>query len=666
MNDFSRQNLRGWNFKGQDLTGADFSGADIRGATFTNAILREAKFTGAKAGLRKRWVILQAVSALVLSALLNFVSIFFTAAIVASYFTPKGIQQYTILPGLAFLFVLGAVYFAIACRGATAKAFGTIMLCVAVAVAIAVAGAVAGAVAIAVGITVTGAVAGAVAAGAVATLLTVTVAVGVGVAVAGIVAIAGTGTGAVGAAFAFALALAGSVVIGIAGGVTVTVAVLTMILSFYVAWRMSKEDEKFALARSFGITLSALGGTNFQGADLTGTTFSGALLKNTNFANSRKQETTLTQVCWKDAKKLNRAQVGDSILTNRNVRELLVTGKGINQNFESANLRGADLTSAKLNGAILKYADLGEAILTYADLQHANLTEAQAIGANFTGAYLTGACIEAWNIDSTTNLQDVDAKFVYLLENEQERRPSSSEFAPGEFTTLFQKALNTVDLIFRDGIDWKAFFQSFQELRSQYSDENLSIQAIEKKSDGAFIIRLEVSLEADKAKIERQAKQLYEGQIRQLEERVAEHQDSVKYLRQSNANLEKVIQTMAENQSSKYDFRGSNIGNFIDTAQSGSQQSNIQYVNMSQDLTQAAQQIQDLLQQLQNQGVTVADSQQQVATDLANQAKTNPAIKKRLALWGKAMANKASETTVSEAAKLVLTLALKAAGVPLP
>ncbi|MCY7277134.1 MAG: hypothetical protein LH702_26245 [Phormidesmis sp. CAN_BIN44] len=81
-------------------------------------------------------------------------------------------------------------------------------------------------------------------------------------------------------------------------------------------------------------------------------------------------------------------------------------------------------------------------------------------------------------------------------------------------------------MIFRDGIDWKAFFQSFQELRSQYGDENISIQAIEKKSGGAFVICLEVPLEAHKAAINRQAKQLYEGQIRQLEERVAEYQDS--------------------------------------------------------------------------------------------------------------------------------------------
>ncbi|PSB16696.1 hypothetical protein C7B65_20855 [Phormidesmis priestleyi ULC007] len=647
MKDFSGQH-----FKGQDLTGADFSDADIRGAKFTNAILRDANFTGAKAGLQKRWVILQAVIAFVLSVILNFISIFYTAGIVGYFLTPESRNQYTIFPGLSLLFMLIAVYFAIAHQGLTTKAFGTILICVVAAAAFSVSLAVAGAGGFAVSGAVAVAVSGIVAF-AVALAGTVAVAVAVSVAV------------AVAVIFAFAFAVSSAFVVSVA------VAVLTVLLSFYVAWRVSKEDEKFALARRFSIVLSALGGTNFQGADLTGATFSGALLKNTSFANSREQKTILTQVCWKDAKKLNRAQVGDSILASRNVRELLVTGKGINQNFESANLRGADLTDAELNGAILKYADLSNATLICADLQHTDLTEAQAIGANFMGAYLTGACIEAWNINSTTNLQSVDAKFVYLLENQRERRPSSSEFAPGEFTTLFQKALDTVDLIFRDGIDWQAFFQSFQELRSQYGDENISIQAIEKKSGGAFVvIRLEVPPEADKAVIERQAKQLYEGQIRQLEERVSEYRDEVGFLRQSllqsNTNIERIVETMAENQPPKYDFRGSSIGNFVDTAQAGSQQSNVQYINMSQDLTQAAQQIQDLLQHLQNRGVTVDDSQQQVATDLAKEAGENPALKEKLTLWGKAMANKASETTVSEAAKMVLTLALKAAGVPLP
>jgi Pentapeptide repeats (8 copies) len=46
MGSFSKQNLRGRNFRGQDLRGANFSGADIRGANFTDAELQGADFTG--------------------------------------------------------------------------------------------------------------------------------------------------------------------------------------------------------------------------------------------------------------------------------------------------------------------------------------------------------------------------------------------------------------------------------------------------------------------------------------------------------------------------------------------------------------------------------------------------------------------------------------------
>ncbi|MCW5318433.1 hypothetical protein GTQ43_33370 [Nostoc sp. KVJ3] len=55
-----------------------------------------------------------------------------------------------------------------------------------------------------------------------------------------------------------------------------------------------------------------------------------------------------------------------------------------------------------------------------------------------------------------------------MKSNEQERRPSGRDFVSGEFSKVIQKALNTVDLFFTDGIDWKAFFLAFQELQAQY------------------------------------------------------------------------------------------------------------------------------------------------------------------------------------------------------
>ena len=84
---------------------------------------------------------------------------------------------------------------------------------------------------------------------------------------------------------------------------------------------------------------------------------------------------------------------------------------------------------------------------------------------------------------------------------------------------------------------------------------------------------------------------------------------------------------------------------------------------MSQDLTEAAGQIQELLNQLQKSGVTVETAQEQVATDLAKQAESNPTVMGKLVGWGKTMANKASETTVSEAIKAIVPLALKLVGI---
>ncbi|MBW4626272.1 MAG: hypothetical protein KME49_12395 [Brasilonema octagenarum HA4186-MV1] len=86
------------------------------------------------------------------------------------------------------------------------------------------------------------------------------------------------------------------------------------------------------------------------------------------------------------------------------------------------------------------------------------------------------------------------------------------------------------------------------------------------------------------------------------------------------------------------------------------------YINMSQDLTQAASQIQDLIEQLQKRGVTVDTAQEQVANDLATQAQNNPTMKDKLVKWGQSL----GDATVSDVVKGVVKLAIRSAGIPLP
>ncbi len=97
-------------------------------------------------------------------------------------------------------------------------------------------------------------------------------------------------------------------------------------------------------------------------------------------------------------------------------------------------------------------------------MTEANLTRVQALLTDFTSASFIGTCLEYWNINSSTKLDDVICDYIYRRQGQQERRPCNGNFAPGEFTKLFQKSLETVDIIFRNGIDWDAFAYSFKKL----------------------------------------------------------------------------------------------------------------------------------------------------------------------------------------------------------
>ncbi len=291
-------------------------------------------------------------------------------------------------------------------------------------------------------------------------------------------------------------------------------------LSAYVSWRSLAGDRKHAFIRTIAIAFAATGGTSFRGADLTDADFTSATLKSTDF-----RKANLTRTRFYQAKKLDRARVGDSILANQAVLTLLQSGNGRGKSYVGANLNCANLMGADLKEANFKAANITEATFQEAWLEWANLTLTQAVGTNFTSAQMTGACLEAWNIESTTKLDNVDCRFVYLLENpkpgtnDRERRPSSGEFKPGEFTKLFEEVLNTADLIFRNGIDWKAFVAAFNKVQVENEDTYLEIQSIENKGDGVVVVKVSVPPHAHKEKIHSDFTQNYEFALKAIEEK---------------------------------------------------------------------------------------------------------------------------------------------------
>jgi uncharacterized protein YjbI with pentapeptide repeats len=228
--------------------------------------------------------------------------------------------------------------------------------------------------------------------------------------------------------------------------------------------------------------------------------------------------------------------------------------------FRKANLRGAkffkailseiDFIEAILDQTNFVDTNLGASNFTNASLIESDLRYAQAISCIFTGAKLTGAYIQDWNINASTRLDNIDCKYVYRkgsLTGERERFPLINNFVSGEFTKLFQKYLETVDLIFRNGIDWDAFAYSFKKVEVENRGAQLDVQSIEKKSDGILLVRVAVAPDADKAKIESEFIQGYEFAAKTLEAQYqARLEDKDKVINQLFSTINQQNQLLAQ------------------------------------------------------------------------------------------------------------------------
>ncbi|WP_424094337.1 pentapeptide repeat-containing protein [Moorena producens] len=226
---------------------------------------------------------------------------------------------------------------------------------------------------------------------------------------------------------------------------------------------------------------------------------------------------------WNQWRERNTELVPDLIkinLTGANLRGANLSNVNLSgANLSQANFSQANLSHANLTGANLSEANLSEANLSQANLTGANLTAVQGLNTNFEQALLTGACIQDWNINRATNLDGIICYYVYLRDSKQERRPHTGNFAPGEFTKLFKKALETLDLIFINGVNLQAFIPSFQKIKVESGAQELAIQSIENKGDGTMVIRINIPREFNKAEIEKNFKHNYDLALKAVEDK---------------------------------------------------------------------------------------------------------------------------------------------------
>ena len=305
--------------------------------------------------------------------------------------------------------------------------------------------------------------------------------------------------------------------------IAMIISILLISIASYLAQKILAEDKNNLTIRRLAIAIGSIGETSFKNANLTNANFSNACLKSTDFRLAN-----VTHVLWRQAEYLTFSRIETTILIDKKIRELLVTGNGINQQYISVNLRSANLRNADLTGSNLTIADLSEAALEGACLDGANLKEVLAVGTNFTQAKMTGVCLESWNINHRTILDEVESEYIYLLEsvkpqtNDRERRPNSGNFTPGDFTNLFTQNFHTVDLIFHNRIDGKALISAFQQVQRENKGVTLRIQSMENKNDGIVIIKISLPEEVSKGKIHQQLTKFYQENIDNLPDKYQE------------------------------------------------------------------------------------------------------------------------------------------------
>lgn len=301
------------------------------------------------------------------------------------------------------------------------------------------------------------------------------------------------------------------------------------------------------LFRDWALAVGSWRGTSFHNLDLSGVNFRNARLANTDL-RSRK----LYRTCFQGATGLERARVDSRYLDLEipKVQKLLTHGYSEDQDFSQLNLRGAYLQNADIRHFNLIDTDLTGADLQGADLRDSIFVRTQVIGVDFTEANLTGICIEDWSVNSQTCFTHVHCDYIYRKLDENgnptDRYPADQNFDPREFESLYQEVGNVVELIFKEGVNWRAFSFMLQKLQLEDDGLGLELKGVEKRGD-LWVVKVTHNQNYSRSEVEHHLHETYtemknllavkEQQINQLLGIVADQAEALKgYSKQSFGN----------------------------------------------------------------------------------------------------------------------------------
>lgn len=301
---------------------------------------------------------------------------------------------------------------------------------------------------------------------------------------------------------------------------TIMGCVLSGIVLSAIAAKLTEIDTEYRpnlrRFKQLAIAASCWGGESFYNLDLSRVNFRNADLSNTDLRAKK-----LYRTCFQGVTGLKRARVDDRYLDlpNSQVQHLLTKGYSDAKDFSHVNLRGAYLQNADLSQFNLTDAELTGADLKAADLRGSLLMRTQMIDVDLTGAKLTGCCVKDWSVNSQTDFTHVECDYVYREIDEDgkfcDRFPQNRDFESREFESLYQEVENVIELIFKEGEDWRAVLFSLKQI--QFEDEGLGLElkGVERRGD-RWVVKVTYNPQRDKAEVEKRLDRVVEEMQKQL------------------------------------------------------------------------------------------------------------------------------------------------------